>query len=117
MDIDTSTCTSLAKTQIGEARSSDVLEHKVSEAVTKQIVLEAVDSNLCGSHAAVAMLVVDGKVAAAGDVSTKGSALQAKVGKGQTVRAFIHLVDAATDIQCVTLGNSSIILLDCGVAT
>ena len=115
-NVDTSICTAVAnKVKVGETGSPKELNHNVAEAVTKRIVLQTIETDLCPSHAAIAFLVVDGRLKAHGDISAKGSAIETGVSKGQTVYAIVHAVPVPNDVVCVRLGDVTVSLFDCGI--
>ncbi len=79
------------------------------------MVLRNVASTLCGDTGAVAMLVVNGKPVAQGNITKVGSSIQtpAAVGKGGVVVAIVHTLPLFNEIICSRIGELSVVLNEC----
>lgn len=114
-DYKTDSCVAVAKGGVGESGASSFLLHKVDAKTQKIMVLRNVNSSLCGNTGAVAMLVVNGKTVAQGDITKAGSSIQtpATVGSGDVVVAIAHTIPKFNDIVCIRLGELSVTLDEC----
>ena len=111
----TDACVAVAQGGVGDSGASSFLLHKVDATTKKIMVLRNVNSNLCGNTGGVAMLVVNGKPVAQGDITKKGSSIQtpATVGSGDVVTAVIQTFPLFNDIKCIKLGELSVVLDEC----
>ena len=114
-DYKTDACVAVAKGGVGESGASSFLLHKVDAKIQKIMVLRNVDSRLCGNTGAVAMLVVNGKPVAQGNITKVGSSIQtpATVGSGDVVVAIVHTLPTFNGILCTRLGELSVVLDEC----
>jgi len=114
-DYKADSCVAVAKGGVGESGASSFLLHKVDATIKKIMVLRNVNSNLCGDTGAVAMLVVNGKPVAQGNITKKGSSIQtpATVGSGDVVVAIVHELPTFIEIACARHGELSVELSEC----
>ena len=107
-------CIAVAKGGVGESGASSFLFHKLDAKIQKIMVLRNVESSLCPNTGAVAMLVVNGKPVAQGDITKVGSSIQTDtVGAGDVVVAIVHTVPLFNEIVCIRLGELSVVLDEC----
>ena len=108
-------CVAVADGGVGESGASSSLLHKVEAKIQKIMVLRNVDSSLCGNTGAVAMLVVNGKPVAQGNITKVGSSIQTPgtVGPSDIVVAIVHTVPTFNEIVCIRLGELSVVLDEC----
>ena len=97
---------------------SSLLLHELKEKVQKLMVLRTVDSTLCHNTGAVAMLVVNGKPVAQGDITKVGSSIQtaSTVKPGDVVIAIVNTVPLFNGIICVRIGELNVVLDECDLA-
>jgi hypothetical protein len=111
-------CVAVAKGGVGESAVSSLLLHKLKEKVEKLMVLRIVDSTLCHDNGAVAMLVVNGKPVAQGDITKVGSSIQtaSTVKSGDVVIAIVHMIPLFKGIICLRIGELNVVLDECDLA-
>lgn len=111
----TDACVAVAQGGVGESGASSFLLHKVDATTKKIMVLRNVNSGLCGNTGAVAMLVVNGKPVAQGNITKVGSSIQtpSTVGSGDIVVAIVHTLPTFNEIVCIRLGELSVTLDEC----
>jgi len=113
MDEANGACVTVAKGGVGESGASQLLTHSVEAATSKMVVLRNVDSSLCPNTWALASLFVNGVPVASGNVSEKGSSIQAEVSPGGSISAIVHAVPNFNRVVCVRLGEASFTLEEC----
>jgi hypothetical protein len=106
-------CVAVGKGGVGESGASTLISHQVTGTIQKLMVLRTTDTSLCGDHAAIAVLVVDGNPVAQGNITAKGSSIQATANPGQWVAAIVYAVPLHNGIVCVRLGELSVQLDQC----
>ncbi|MEM7777461.1 MAG: hypothetical protein AAF732_17830 [Pseudomonadota bacterium] len=116
-EFDTSKCNPISKVQVGEAGKVASIDHPSPEAITKRVVFQNDNTDLCGNMGVVALLVVSGQIKSQAVLTTSGDSIETTIGKGETVTAIAHTVLLPTDIVCGRLGNATLTLFDCGPAT
>ncbi len=106
-------CKVVAKGGVGESGASSTVHHKFDEKITKNMVMRAVDSNLCSNTGASAVLIINGKPVACGDITGVGSTISAEVGPEDQVVGIVNTVPLFNNIKCVMLGELSFTLEEC----
>ncbi len=100
-----SPCVQVGKGGVGESGASSILVHQVTGKTSKLAVVRTLETSLCGNTGAVAVLVVNGVSAAHGNITAKGSSIQAEAKPGDWVVAIVHTVPLFNNIMCVRLGE------------
>ena len=77
------------------------------------MVVRNIKSSLCPNTGAVAMLVINGHVAAQGVITTVKSSIQANAKPGQHVIAIVHAIPLFNKIACIRLGELQFTLEQC----
>lgn len=108
-----SPCVEVASGGVGESGASSLVTHQVTAKISKLMVLRTTESSLCPNTGAVALLVVNGVVEAAGNVTAVGSSIQAEAPPGSWVIGIAHTFPLFNDIVCVRLGELSYRLDEC----
>lgn len=108
-----SPCVEVAKGGVGESGSASLVAHQVQSKISKLMVLRTVETDLCPNTGAVALLVVDGSVAASGVITQDGSSIQAEATAGAWVIGLVHTFPLFNDIHCFRLGELSFRLDEC----
>lgn len=106
-------CHEVAHGGVGESGASSMVTHQVTEKPSKLMVLRTTETSLCPNTGAAAMLVVDGTVEAAGDVTAEGSSVQAEAALGARVVGIVHTYPLFNDVHCIRLGELSFRLDEC----
>ncbi|MEP3477832.1 MAG: hypothetical protein ABJZ55_01165 [Fuerstiella sp.] len=113
MSTESDACLTVAKGGVGESGASALLTHTVNGPASKIVVLRNIDTSLCPNTWALASLFVNGIPVASGNVSTKGSFIQAEVSSGGSVAAAVHAAPNFNKIVCARLGEASVTLEEC----
>lgn len=108
-----SPCVGVGKGKVGESGAFSQVEHQVQDRISKMMVLRHVESNLCPSHGAVAVLTVDGKIEASGIITDSGSSIQAEAPPNAWVVASVNLLPLHNGIVCAQLGELHFRLDEC----
>lgn len=106
-------CTPVGRGGVGESGASTLILHQVTGKIQKLMVLRTTESSLCGNTGAVALLVVNGKPVAYGNITAQGSSIQATANPGEWVAAIVHTVPLFNEIFCIRLGELSVQLDEC----
>jgi len=106
-------CVAVGHGVVGESGASTLILHQVTGKIQKLMVLRTTETNLCPNTGAVAVLVVNGKPQAHGDITAQGSSIQTTANPGEWVAAMVHTVPLFNDIACKRLGNLSVQLDQC----
>jgi hypothetical protein len=106
-------CIAVGHGGVGESGASSFIAHKVTGKVQKLMVLRTTETSLCPNTGAVAVLVVNGKPKAHGNITDKGSSIQTTAKPGQWVAAIVHTVPLFNEIACIRLGELSVQLDQC----
>lgn len=101
-------CVAVGHGGVGESGASTFIAHQVTGKVQKLMVLRTTKTSLCPNTGAVALLVVNGKPKAYGNITANGSSIQATAKPGAWVAAIVHTVPLFNDIACIRLGELSV---------
>ena len=112
-DYDSGACEVVGKCGVGESGATCLTHHVVTGSTSKMMVLKNVETSLCPNTGAVAILVVDGAVAAHGVITELGSSIQAEAKPGANVIAITHTIPLFNEIACVRLGELDVELQEC----
>lgn len=113
MTAESSACVTVGKGGVGESGGTSVVTHIVAGPSSKMIVLRNVSSNLCPNTGAIAVLVVNGKPEATGNISIANSSIQIEAPAGSQVAAIVNTIPLFNGIVCVRLGELSFTLNEC----
>ena len=106
-------CHAVGKGVVGESGASTLIEHQVTGRIQILMVLRNTETSLCPDHGAFAVLLVNGAIAASGDVTAQGSSIQATANPGDWVTAVVFIVPLHNGVVCVRLGDAYVQLDQC----
>ncbi len=112
-EFNSSLCKTVGDGAVGEPGLVSVLQHTVNSDRESIMVVRNNETSLCASHSAVAVLLINGKFAAHGDISSLNSLIQANAQPGDTVIAVAKAVPLQNGIRCVRLGEVKFSLEQC----
>lgn len=106
-------CVEVAAGGVGESGASSQVIHRIKGKISKLMVLRTTETSLCPNTGAVAILVVNGSIEAAGIITEEGSSIQAEARPGEWVIGIVHTFPLFNDVVCVRLGELSFRLDQC----
>ena len=106
-------CTAVGHGGVGESGASTLILHQVTGRIQKLMVLRNTETSLCPNTGAIAVLVVNGKPKAYGNITAQGSSIQTTANPGDRVAAIVHTVPLFNEIVCVRLGELTVRLDQC----
>ncbi len=113
----TGPCIEVGRGGVGESGAASQVIHQMRGRISKLMVLRTVETSLCGNTGAVAILVVNGVPRAHGEITAKGSSIQAEASPGDWVVAIVHTIPLFNEIVCKRLGELSFRLDQCDLVT
>lgn len=106
-------CVEVGTGSVGEPGITAQVEHQVEAKIEKLMVLRSVESSLCPDHGVVAVLTVNGELAASGVITEVGSSIQAGAKPGDWVVATVSTFPLNNGVVCVRFGELDFRLDEC----
>lgn len=108
-----SLCETVGNGCVGECGSTTLLTRTVPAGTSKVVVLRNIDTSLCPNQGVVGVIIVNGRPVASGDLTQKGSSIQASTVAGSQVVALANMIPLFNNISCFRLGDCQVALIEC----
>ncbi len=108
-----SACKVVAKGCVGECDSSNMLIYKCEAEISKMMVVRREESGLCPDTGAIAMIVINGKPVASGNITREGASISCEAMPGDIVVVVVQAIPLFNQITCFRLGELYFSLSEC----